>query len=217
MKLFSPSAVWKNYRQGKKIRNIIDECPGWCRVDKALAFEQIIRERNIKLSVEIGVYGGRSLLPQALAHKEYTGGMVIGIDPWNAHDAMQYGEGAAKEIFIRTNERFKDFDFESLFQSVNRQIEKYGVQGHCKLIRKRSSDAVADIPDGIEFLHIDGNHGDDAVMQDVTLYLPKVKQGGLIWFDDVKWDSVSHATEYARSRCKLYRKFDDNNLILEKL
>lgn len=200
-----------------EIKDVIETCEGWCRLDKALALAQLIREHQISLSVEIGVAGGRSFLPQALAHKHYTGGTAVGIDPWETQAALvQICTGNAKEIAERAQVKFKDFDFEAQFQAVQQRIVRYAVQDHCRIIRKESRQAVDDLPNDIGLLHIDGNHGNDAVMLDARLYVPKVKSGGFIWFDDVKWDSVQPAVEYAKSMCTLHKIFDHNNVILRR-
>tara|TARA_R100001509_G_scaffold153787_1_gene114914 strand:+ start:190 stop:432 length:243 start_codon:yes stop_codon:yes gene_type:complete len=45
----------------------------------------------------------------------------------------------------------------------------------------------------IDFLYVDGNHSYEAVLQDITLYYPKVKSGGLIIFDDYSEPGVAKA------------------------
>jgi hypothetical protein len=47
-------------------------------------------------------------------------------------------------------------------------------------ILKRSEDAVDYIPDGIDFLYIDGYHAKKQVALELALYYPKMKKGGII-------------------------------------
>lgn len=47
-------------------------------------------------------------------------------------------------------------------------------------VKKKSSDAVSDIPDNLDFVYIDGNHVYDFVKQDVENYWPKIKKGGVL-------------------------------------
>lgn len=47
-----------------------------------------------------------------------------------------------------------------------------------------SENAVNDIPNDIDFLYIDGNHQYEYVLQDLTLYYPKVKKNCYIIGDD---------------------------------
>ena len=47
-------------------------------------------------------------------------------------------------------------------------------------IHKFSWDATEDIPDELDFVYIDGDHRREAVEKDISLYYPKVKDGGLL-------------------------------------
>lgn len=47
-------------------------------------------------------------------------------------------------------------------------------------IRKKSEDAVNDIPNEIDFCYIDGNHSYEFVKKDIEMYYPKIKKGGVI-------------------------------------
>jgi len=47
-------------------------------------------------------------------------------------------------------------------------------------IKKKSEDAVDDIPDNLDFAYIDGNHEYEYVLRDIELYYPKIKNGGVI-------------------------------------
>lgn len=47
-------------------------------------------------------------------------------------------------------------------------------------IRKKSSDAVPDIPDNLDFVYIDGNHAYEYVKQDLENYWPKLRKGGVL-------------------------------------
>src|SRR4051812_4885595 len=68
--------------------------PGWCSAEKgAWLFDAAIRLRRDlgrPLScVEVGVYGGRSLLAVALALRECDGGYACGIDPYTRESATE--------------------------------------------------------------------------------------------------------------------------------
>lgn len=47
-------------------------------------------------------------------------------------------------------------------------------------IKKESSVAVDAVPSDVDFVYIDGNHDYEHVKEDIALYYPKVKAGGVI-------------------------------------
>lgn len=51
-------------------------------------------------------------------------------------------------------------------------------------IYKKSLDAIADIPDDLDFVYIDGEHTYPSVSSEIRLYYPKIKKGGVLGFDD---------------------------------
>jgi len=57
-----------------------------------------------------------------------------------------------------------------------------------EFIKKKSQDAVDDIPDNLDFAYIDGNHAYKYVLQDIELYYPKIKDGGVIGGHDFSGD-----------------------------
>ena len=49
----------------------------------------------------------------------------------------------------------------------------------CVFIRQKSADAADLVPNGLDFLYIDGNHMQEYVEKDIKLYYPKVRRGGM--------------------------------------
>ena len=47
-------------------------------------------------------------------------------------------------------------------------------------IKSKSHEAVESIPDGLDFVYIDGNHDYDFVKKDIMLYYDKVRSGGVL-------------------------------------
>jgi hypothetical protein len=82
-----------------------------------------------------------------------------------------------------------------------------------KLIRGTSLE-VQPIFD-IDILHIDGNHSDVTSYIDVTKWVPLVKSGGWIIFDDMTWYengkfTNARAVEWLDTHCKKIAEFQDN-------
>lgn len=163
--------------------------PGWCNGAKSEALTRMVIGRKIKLSVEIGVYGGRSLFSLAIGH-EQAGGRVIGIDAWDKGIAHQHGMTSENARTVAT-------DFEKLASETKALAAKHFPRT-VQIIHAASVEAFTRVPDGIELLHIDGNHSPDCVYQDVHFYAPKMKPGALIIFDDASWAGVRNGINLAR-------------------
>lgn len=151
------------------------EFPGWCEYPKAWTLISTIMALRPQVSVEIGVYAGKSFLPIALAHKETGVGFAIGIDPWNTAAATEGYEGEHFKWWSSQN-------LESIYNFFQTKIDEYGVRHCCQIIRKKSDDVTPQTD--IDFLHIDGQHSDQAI-RDVERFASKVRIGGLVCSDDV--------------------------------
>lgn len=66
---------------------------------------------------------------------------------------------------------------EDRYNLVKKELFKFG---KCKFIRKTSQDAAAEIPNGLDFIFIDGDHSYEGVKCDLDNYVPKLKSGGLL-------------------------------------
>jgi len=61
-------------------------------------------------------------------------------------------------------------------------------------IKKLSDDAVQDIPSGVDFIYIDGNHEYEYVKKDMENYFKKLKKGGILAGHDIaSFMGVGHA------------------------
>jgi len=199
----------------KKIENILPSIHGWCNPVKAKKIVEIILKNKSDLCVEIGVFGGSSLVPTAMSLKFNGKGVVYGIDPWGKQEALE-------EMKAEINKKWWDkVDYEDIYNHCLDNIKKYDISNFCKIIRSKSEDAVSQFQDNsIDLLHIDGNHSEELSYKDAILYLPKVKTGGTILFDDIWWAeedliTTRKAVVFLLKYCKKVEVIEDC-LILEK-
>ena len=192
-----------------QIRAAITPMEGWCWPEKALALADLILSTQPQIVVEIGVFGGRSLIPQAMALRTNGAGMIYGIDPWKLEAALEGENGPESEAWWRNNVNLHD-----IHRKCVEEIWRHGLDDWCVLLRCPSQRAVTLFP-SIDILHLDGNHSELASCRDVELYLPRIKHGGHVWMDDTDWQTTQRAvglleesTERIASvgACRLYRK-----------
>lgn len=200
----------------EKIKTILPSIHGWCSFEKASKFVELILKEKPQLCVEIGVFGGSSLIPQALALKTYEG-KIVGIDPWK-------NEAALESMIDETHKDWwAKLNLEDIYKHCNENINKFGVKSNCTLIRDKAENVVSTFLNGsIDLLHIDGNHSEELSYKDATLYLPKVKSGGFIFFDDIYWTegdnyaTTRKAITYLLVECEKIDIVNNDCLILRK-
>jgi len=195
-----------------KVQEALQNIAGWCNEEKAELFSYYLKPSPCpKLCVEIGVFGGRSLVVLGLLLKELGegSGVVLGIDNW-PKDAIAEGNDE------KDMDWYLSKDLEPIYQGCLSHIRRYEIESHCAVLRLSSENASFVFPDSsIDLIHIDGNHSEKVSCRDVDIYLPKVKSGGIVVFDDINWGTTLRAQgkveevcvlEYKSSHFAAYRK-----------
>lgn len=189
------------------VEQVLEKVPvdfgGGCSVRKACVMAWLSERFGLESSLDIGVYRGRSLFPQAVAHKFAGRGVAYGVDPWSAAEADERDHVVLREeikAFVANT------DFEQLYRDVVQRIEEFGVAEHTRIVRTTSADAARQFgADGVTFglIHIDGNHDTEPVLRDVRAFLPLLQPGGFLVMDDVSWPSVAPAVREAERQAEL--------------
>ena len=123
--------------------------------------------RELK-GVEIGVAGGGnafSMMNMLPMEKLYL------VDPFSY---LMYPETG----YTDSNQ----LQFEECMEGAIKLLSPFG--NKVEFIRKTSDDAAVDVPDGLDFVYIDGNHTLDYVRRDLEKWYPKVKKGGIFGGDN---------------------------------
>lgn len=184
---------------------------GWCSVAKAQMIAKLIVANKAKLYVEIGVFGGRSLIPAAMAMRHQRMGVAHGIDPW---------ERAACTEGTNDPENAKWWNetvpLEKIYDGFVKKVKDMELQKWCFWRRERGEQSVKLYEDGIiDVLHLDGNHSEECSTRDVELWLPKIASNGVIIFDDADWQTTRKAQEMIAQSCvEIYSKQEDNKWVV---
>ena len=191
---------------------------GWCDKNKAKKLYEVITEIKPELCVEIGVFGGSSFIPQALALKHNNKGTIVGIDPWSNEAAIEDMENKANLNW------WGEGDLKGIYKRFLNKIDLYEVNDYCKILVEKSSESINKFDDhSIDVLHIDGNHCEKLAYQDSVDYYPKVKVGGYIFFDDIGWTensktiSTEKGLKYLLQFCEIICLVGKDCLVLKKI
>ena len=189
------SEDWVTYRT--KVEKIIPSIPGWCPLEKADRMMNLIYETQPELCVEVGIFGGSSYFPTLCALQYNKKGVGYAIDPWENSSCMEGQTGAHLDWW-------KKVDLRAIYLGFADLLHNYKLDKYSATMRMTSKDALRFFKDeSIDILHIDGNHAEDSALFDAESWLPKVKVGGYIWFDDTDWDSTQKAVQYLLEYCEM--------------
>lgn len=182
---------------------------GWCSPEKAEAMAELIIEIRPKLSVELGVFGGRSLVAQAqaLRYAQVPFGAVWGIDPWTVDAALDGDVGDANR------EWWAKLDIQAIRDQCLRGITERQLWPWVRVVVAKSGDCHKHFH-GIDVLHIDGNHSEEVSTGDVMNWLPAVRSGGYVWFDDANWSTTKRAVQILEDQCEYVKEVTGCRLYL---
>lgn len=190
------------------VASVLPSMHGWCTPEKATALASAIISQQPEVCVEIGVFAGRSLISIALALSHNGSGKVFGIDPWSPDASAQ---GFPDEDANRKWWDSVDHDF--IFNQCRYFANSMGVGSIVELVKATSLIANAGFKAAgqahgpfIDFLHIDGNHSEECSTFDVNNWVPLVREGGAVWFDDTDWETTKHAQSRLAELCEFVEK-----------
>ncbi len=209
---FFEALEWEKFKL-QALAHLSDIFPRCCYFEKALKMMDLIYLTRPTLCVEIGVYGGGSIYPTACALKYLNLGKVIAIDPWSLSHCLE-GYSPDQETY----QWWAKKDLELIFWAFVDMIARYDLGDYCRVIRSDGAKAVSGFQDkSIDILHIDGNHSEAIALRDAKIYLPKIKKGGYIWFDDIDMPATEMAVSFlskngiylpdfsVKGKCHLYK------------
>jgi len=124
----------------------------------------MFKDLNFKIGVEIGVRGA--------PFSQQMGRSMPGLQWWAIDPYESYGQYASNGKSRETQESMDRF-----YEEAKAALAPYD----CIVLREYSHVAVERFEDeSIDFIHIDGNHEFEYVWNDIQLWTPKIRSGGII-------------------------------------
>lgn len=196
-----------------QVCSLLPSLEGWCTREKALTLVDLVLEREPQVCVEIGVFGGASFYPIASALKLVGKGVAIGIDPWDRNEMILNLDPVQDQGHIRW---WSKVNMDRILSNFNAMLKRLEL-GRFAIAIRATSEQAAWLISEIDFLHIDGNHSEVNSLQDVALYLPKVRAGGVVVYHDALWPERQRALEVLMESCEVIDLIDNGNcIVLEK-
>jgi hypothetical protein len=152
--------------------------------------EEMLKILNLKgkKCVEIGVDSG--VFAETIAAEDPK--TLVLVDPWKHQDYSVYPKSDTGNV--------DDLEFERRFKLVK---SKFDADPRVTICRGFSVQAAKMFgAEELDFIYIDAIHTKEAVLEDMTAWWPKVKQGGWMCGHDYSFPEVADAVnEFAKKNC----------------
>jgi len=143
-------------------------------------FLEMVADTHPQNIIEIGSWKGQSTVSMAkAARKKGLQTKIFCVDTWLG--ALEFREN--ERILGKTWDRMLVNGYPNVYYQFLSNMIHEGVLEMIEPVPSPSRDAVPFVPEA-ELIYIDGNHYYEAVKEDLELYWPKLKQGGIMFGDD---------------------------------
>lgn len=132
-------------------------------------FETLPKDQT---GVEVGVFEGYNALGVC---KHSSPKKLYLVDPYRPYTDMVGYTGVLTEE-----------DWDEIFERTQFKLKDYPVE----FIRETSLEGAKLVPNGLDFVYIDGDHRKEAVKLDIDAWYPKVRVGGLFGGHDITESDV---------------------------
>jgi predicted O-methyltransferase YrrM len=171
---------------------------GWCTERKALWLAELIADNGCRTVLEVGIYGGKSLIPMAIAIKKYApGGKVYGIEAWSNAVATQVSLHPQHDAW------WANLDFKYIKTGFFRSVIANDVADVINVLDMSSDDAFkclnAQRLTEFDLIHVDSSKSEGEELHDCKTWSGLLRPGGILVMDDIGWPSVQVAREYVKS------------------
>jgi len=140
---------------------------------RQLVLEQMAKRYGWKTGAEVGVWYGRTFFHLL---ETIPGLTLYGVDIWKATGFAHHKDQSANRQAVFS--RLDEFD------------------GRARILELPSIEAAQTFENGaLDFVFIDADHSYEAVKQDISAWLPKVRPGGYVTGHDIDMPEVRQAVD----------------------
>jgi len=148
----------------ERVMKVIEDVPGWMGESDCRVLYDCAHRVRAGCIVEIGCFAGRSTKVMATASPTSH---ITSIDPLiSVHPSAGKEYSDPDDVYAILVELMKDHNW-SHYREMSHEVAKRWRKGRV-----------------IDLLHIDGDHRDAPLRQDIEDWLPFVKKGGVVLFHD---------------------------------
>jgi hypothetical protein len=201
-------SAWSSFK--REILADVEHVPGWCSAVRADLMMDLVVEHGLRTCVDVGAFGGASCLPVAEALRYCGAGEVHAVDAWRRDIAVEGWNPETPDY-----RWWSALDFDRLHDDFEVLLHRRGLAGWCRIVRMHSIEAAARFADAsIDFIHMDGSHHDEGALADARAFLPKLRDGGLLLFNDAHWTCMRRALVFLLERGRLLTPYTATSAFL---
>jgi hypothetical protein len=173
---------------------------GYCSEEKALDLMDLVWFIKPKVVVEVGMFGGKSLVPMGFALKAVGSGIAYGIYSWGI-------TASVVEEAAETKKLLQNVDYEAILSSLKERLKQFNIENSVKL-KLADAQPIFDI----DILHIAVNHSEEALFLDLDKWVSYVRKGGIIILGGVfPVDETVELTNWLDEHCTRMKTLEDIN------
>lgn len=168
---------------------------GWCTARKALWLSDLIAENGCTQVLEVGIFGGKSLIPMALAVRECTpGGQVYGIEAWSSDVAGAAAANAENDAWWR------EVELKAIKAGFLRNLLDNELAGIVNVLEMSPDEAFKCLTaiglDQFDLIHVGGSHSEVQAVHAAGMWPGLLRPGGILVLDDIGRQWVQGARGY---------------------
>jgi hypothetical protein len=179
----------------------------WCSPSKIQLMMDLTAVTKPQICVDIGSFTGSHVLPVAIVLQLLKKGKIYAVDSWSNEEMIKY-----MDVDDSNKEWWSQVDMEKAYFIFRSMLRGWCLQRVCTIVRKSSPLAANDIDDNIDFLHLGGDFTEKGSLENVTLFLPKVRSGGYILLSDVS-NIIINGLQPKEKTCRIL--FNECDMICE--
>ena len=187
---FGLSSLWPRSRWDETASLRVDEEDRAALEQGGTLLLPMFRERLLRY-LPVGGRVARLALPAAASSKirrVCKPSYLALVDPWAEQNS---------DVYFGDDNNVVQGEQEARYRSSSKVLRPGSRDNECDVIRKYSKDAAADFVDkSLDWVYIDGNHSQEACLEDLRCWAPKVADDGLLCGHDFAVHAAARSSRF---------------------
>jgi predicted O-methyltransferase YrrM len=187
----------------RSIRLATSKIEGWNSDHKADSLISLVLWTKPKRILEVGVFGGKSLCVFGLSLQYLGQGHITGIDSWTTSAVVDSHETAEEKQWWAGHGEGPGSVLEQRRLEAIRWVKTFGLDPYCTIRQADAHQVSSEYEnESFDIIHLDADKSHIGSLREIHTWLPKLRIGGYLVYDDCDWLTRRAAYMEARERCR---------------